>query len=48
MRAAINNPLLVREKDVSENEHSISGCVSKRYFTVFNLGKKDAEVLGEN
>lgn len=44
MQTVINNPLLVREKDFSVNKSSVSGSVCKRYFTVFNLGKQEAEI----
>ena len=42
MQTVTNNPLFIREHTITDN--GINGSILKRYFTVFNLGKKEAEV----
>ena len=44
MQTVTNNPLLVREELSVKDERGISGSIFKRRFTVFNLGKQEAEV----
>lgn len=42
MQTITNNPLFAREHTASNN--GLNGSVLKRYFTVFNLGKQEAEI----